>query len=534
MSFLFHDFKNYINRDPLSDWFDINDDKYKKDTPNKFKLKIQEEKEIFKNKMIENFKNDKNFYQDLNHKEIIQKINKNEKFIIYHGNLYHKQYNTYIKPDLIIHKDLFLKYCPEIKFELPEYLIIDILFKILHFNSEQTDILNQGNIYYHKCKMFLASDSLGIKDYGFFLGREYRHKNINLVKKETIGYFPLLDEYKISIQESISWLNKLKKNHKQWIILPNPSIKELYPNMNRKDGDWTNEKLKLADEIKEITHIWNISFNKRCILLDKGISTWDDPILLSNIYDYKVRENKRKYIQEKIIHINSQENINIEPRKIKKYDFVQIIKNQENSIILDIESVINIDGNNIDDENINLNDSMPKISIIGTIINKEKFIYKDFTIRYLTNEEEKKIIKYWLNYLNRKFKGSIKVYHWGNAEKVYLNYMKNKYPDLKYPNFVMIDILYYFKNEPITIKGCFGYGLKGIVKQLYSLKLIDNIWIDDTDGLDAIIEIIKTSELAKENNIPIKRYIEIKNIVYYNYMDCRVIIDILKLLRNMC
>jgi len=176
----------------------------------------------------------------------------------------------------------------------------------------------------------------------------------------------------------------------------------------------------------------------------------------------------------------------------------------------------------------------PKISIIGTIINKDKYIYKDFTIRYLTNLEEKKTIKHWLDYLNRIFNDSIKVYHWGNAEKVYINYMKNKYPDLKYPNFEMIDILYYFKNEPITIKGCFGYGLKEIVKQLYNLKLIDNIWIDDTDGLDAIIEIINKSDLAKDNNIPIKRYIEVKKIIYYNYMDCKVIIDILQLLNKMC
>ena len=72
------------------------------------------------------------------------------------------------------------------------------------------------------------------------------------------------------------------------------------------------------------------------------------------------------------------------------------------------------------------------------------------------------------------------------------------------------------------------------MQQLYNLKLIENIWIDDTDGLDAIIEIINKSQLAKENNIQIKRYIEIKKIIYYNYMDCRVIIDILKLLRTMC
>ena len=53
-------------------------------------------------------------------------------------------------------------------------------------------------------------------------------------------------------------------------------------------------------------------------------------------------------------------------------------------------------------------------------------------------------------------------------------------------------------------------------------------------GPSGLSSSIKLAQLAKENNIPIKRYIEIKKIIYYNYMDCRVIIDILKLLRTMC
>ena len=34
--------------------------------------------------------------------------------------------------------------------------------------------------------------------------------------------------------------------------------------------------------------------------------------------------------------------------------------------------------------------------ILGTIINNDNdYIYKDFTVRFLTNDEEEKIIKYW-------------------------------------------------------------------------------------------------------------------------------------------
>ena len=535
MSFFFHQFKNYINRDSLSDWFNrVNHDSdiYTKDTPNEFQKELQKKKLIYKHEFINNFKDENFFYEELDHKEIIQKIRLSEECIIYNGNLYHSTYKVFVKPDLIIHRTLFLKYFPGIKIELPEYIVIDILYKILHFNSDKTDLLNQGNIYYHKCKMFIASDSIGIKNRGFFFGKEYRHKNISLCKKQTIGYFPFLTEYKESIRESIQWLQKLEKNYKEWLIVPKPSVQELYPNMNRKDGEWTEEKKHLAEIIKEITLVWNISYNKRCMLLDRGILTWDDPILLSNVYPYKVRENHRELIQEKIIHINSQDKIMIEPRRIKNYDFIQIIKNQKDSIVLDIESVIQLEEKDsyfLEKDKLDI----PKICIIGTIINDKEYIFKDFTIRSLSNEEEEKIINYWLIFLRRKFTGKIKIYHWGNAEKIYIDYMKTKYPNLNYPEFELIDLLYYFKLEPINIKGCFGYGLKEIVKQLYNLKLIENQWEDNTDGLDAMVQILKTSEAAENKNIPIKRFEEIKRIIYYNYMDCRVIINILKMLERM-
>ena len=42
--------------------------------------------------------------------------------------------------------------------------------------------------------------------------------------------------------------------------------------MNRKDGEWTEEK-NLAEKIKKFL-VWNKSYNKRCMLLDKDIFTW--------------------------------------------------------------------------------------------------------------------------------------------------------------------------------------------------------------------------------------------------------------------
>ena len=45
---------------------------------------------------------------------------------------------------------------------------------------------------------------------------------------------------------------------------------------------------------------------------------------------------------------------------------------------------------------------------------------------------------------------------------------------------------------------------------------------------------IQFKEICKANtkNIPLKRYIDIKNIVEYNRIDCQVLYEIVDLLRN--
>ena len=51
MSFFYHELKNHINRDPLSDWFEITNKKYnsfKKDTKTSFQLDLESKKAQYK------------------------------------------------------------------------------------------------------------------------------------------------------------------------------------------------------------------------------------------------------------------------------------------------------------------------------------------------------------------------------------------------------------------------------------------------------------------------------------------------------
>ena len=542
MTILYPDLKNFIQNDPLSDWFEIINHKYncyEKKDPSSFELELREKKQKYKDDFFIFLKNYYHHYFGihLNHEDLKTRLDKKTKGIFIQCELYHEKYDIILRPDLIIHRDVFKEIFSEVIVEdLPEYIVSDILYQTVHFNSEKTDLLNDLNLYYYKCKIYLCNQIINpYSDIGYLFAKEYRHKDNRLIKKESIGKFIFTSDMKLKIKEGLAWLDNLNHYHDDWLIYPKPTIKELYPNMNIKIGPWVKEKQRLAEEIKEITLVWNISYHKRCLLHDKGITTWSDPILLRNIYPYKIRDSGRELIQEKMITINSQTELKISPRKIKNRDFIHHIKDKKDSIILDIESVLKLDEREsyFTDEINDKNQNDPKICIIGTILNHND-VFKDFTIKYLDEEEEKKIIQHWLSYLKKSLKtDKIKVYHWAPAERIYVDYMMKKYPDLEYPSFEFIDLLKYFKEEPITIQGCFGYGLKEIVKMLYSHQLIHNQWQDDTDGLEAMVQIMKTSVDASQKKIPIKRYTDIKKIVYYNYMDCKVITDILQMLEKM-
>ena len=478
-------------------------------------------------------------YKHTGHKETHPLLDKNAQIMI-HCELYHKEYNLCIKPDIIIHKDLFRKIFPDITTitydELPNYIIFDILYTVIHLHIDKKTINHSQYMYYHKCKIYCAYQCIDkYQRLGFLVGKEYRENNISLYKKNTIGVFTF-DDYMVStMNDCIQWLDKLRTHYNNWIILPKPSCNELYPNMNYKDSIWNEEKKKVAEEIQEITLVWNISYHKRNLLLDKNIMKWSDPLLLRNIYPFEIKESHRHKIQSNLIEINKNKEIVIKPRRIKNQEFIKILNVPEKYMIVDIESIHQLHERDSYFHDLNqVFGSM--ICIIGSyIVDHQRTYFKDFTIKYLSEQEEYKIIKHWIQYIIHNFKQihPIKVFHWGHAEKIYFRNLQKKYPKLVFPRFECIDLLIYFKKEPITIQGTFGYGLKEIVNALYKHKLIDDIWIDDMNGLDAMAVIMNISEEAEYKNIPLKRFMQIKKIIYYNYMDCKVVYDILQLLKNM-
>ena len=125
------------------------------------------------------------------------------------------------------------------------------------------------------------------------------------------------------------------------------------------------------------------------------------------------------------------------------------------------------------------------------------------------------------------------VYHWSPAEVSCYESSTGKY-NINY-NIKWKDLLHEFKQYPITLKGVFNYGLKNIAKKMYQNKMITTSWDDsDMDGLGAMVatwncnnKIIQEELLSK-----LIDFDEMKEIVKYNEIDCKVLWDINKYIKS--
>ena len=94
-------------------------------------------------------------------------------------------------------------------------------------------------------------------------------------------------------------------------------------------------------------------------------------------------------------------------------------------------------------------------------------------------------------------------------------------------------ILDVFKNEPITIKGIFNYGLKNVAEKMYEYKMIDTIWDDkNIDGKEAMIYAWGCDKISKKNKYNISEMPLMKEIIKYNYYDCKVLEEIMNYIRK--
>ena len=565
MSLDFRDFisatqtKNFILDDPIQDWLKLYGET-KGFKPNKsdnlFGNFIKKKGLEFEEHIVKMLRNKHYFFevqQDLGNLEkynLTKEKMKDGVPIIYQGLVINFEEKLFGYPDLIVRND-YLDKITNFKNTYPiqeegngwYYVVVDIKYSNLVFKRNKDTLVNQGMFSCFKSQLMIYNSCLSqMQNYdpkiAFILGRKWQKDKKN--GNNSFDYLGKIDIYGEDLPifkktlESINWLKKLKSEGINW----NENDTLLCPNLKCSyDDEWRNVKRKIAVENKDITLLWNCGVKERNNLLKHDIRGWDN----LECYSSKLNINgKRARIIDGILKTNREENITFNPRRIKKKENVEKLEESKLEFICDFETVNDLDDNFKRIPYSNFETCIFMIGLITNIRKEGKIIdtnFKCFIVEDFSRKEEKRIINEWLGYMENMSKlhetPSPKIYHWSKAEPNFYKQaiLRNKQLfNWKQLNFV--DILDVFKDEPISIKGVLNYGLKDVSKGLHKLGYIKTIWEDDMDGRIALLEAVDAMNKSKRENLKFSEMNIVKSIEKYNYVDVKVIDEIIDFLRT--
>lgn len=344
---------------------------------------------------------------------------------------------------------------------------------------------------------------------------------------------------------------------------------ELCPNMkNKNDHPWHNAKKRIAKETKEITEILNIGPEKRNNMILDGIERWDQ-IKEEDLETYKISD---KTCVGNILRAN-QEGVLLGFSDVKEaLASVGSAEEWEIECYVDFETVTDLNesiGSELFDTSPGIGGQSNIIYMIGCYVKNnrtKKDEYLNYLIKTIDPENEKQILTDWMNDLtkimseakmSKRRSHMIPIYHWSPAEVVQLRRVKTAYGSplsefIDRMNF--IDLYQIFKEAKVGIPGAFGYGLKTVAKALHKLGKIADTWEENLNGADAMVaawylngadldrEIIKnikkveefTAELVTEKSEQPSNLDKLaKEIIIYNYYDCKVMEEIVDYARQL-
>lgn len=446
------------------------------------------------------------------------------------------------------------------------YVIVDIKFTTLDLCVDGKRIRNCGSVPAYKCQIYIYQHALGrIQGYepkeSYILGRKYRYESKGRIYSgndcfSRLGHIQYDDWDSEYIQETIdavNWIRKLRAEGKQWTLLPQPSVPELYPNMSSSNSShWDNIKMEYAEKIGEITLLWNCGVKNREIAHKNEIYSFRDPDCtaealgvkgpkLQPILDAIINVNRRKDFQNAMDKIEIKINNKIDNRWMESSPLQISVDFETISVIFDDFKQLP-----------QANDQCYLYLIgIGYRINGEDTRYKLFLISELSKNAEFQMIYQFYQFIRSLTDAHLgsdqpipPLYHWGHIERTFFSGLCTRLVR-KIGNDIENDIKLFedkldwydlsecFKGNPIVINGCYKFGLKEVSKRLRDIGLIKTTWPSGPchDGNTAMIMANKAYEVSKAANIPVNQVSLMKKIIEYNKVDCLVIHEIIDVMR---
>ncbi|MBT5774978.1 MAG: hypothetical protein HOH95_11450, partial [Dehalococcoidia bacterium] len=491
--------------------------------------------------------------------------------IIHQAVLWDAQHLTYGAPDLLVRSDILPLLIPDaITAEqattpAPDlgtpfhYLVVDIKFSTLHL-SATGELTNSGSATAYKSQLHIYNRALGnLQGHqppdSFLLGRSWEQR----VSGDTLRGSSCLDRLapvpqagslanKIptaqAVEESTAWLRRARTEGASWDITPTPTVPQLYPNMgNDQDAPWHVAKKQLAEALGELTLLWQVGARRRNQAHEAGITDWRDPACTPTAVGITGAKQAPKLAA--ILQANRQTSGPVVSPAHIEAARAQWHPEPPLEFYVDFETVSDLADTFAD---LPQQGGQTLIYMIGCgHIEDGEWNFTSFTVDALSEPEEARIIDHWFDHMaevrsrltpHESSEPGPPVIHWSPAEVTTLdtahNSARNRQPGPGWPKLNWFD---FYTNvaqaEPVTVRGAMGFGLKDLARAMHTHGLIQTNWQDGpADGLGAMVGAWWSQNSAIELGEPLSQDALMLEIAQYNEVDCKVMMEIVRYLRQ--
>ena len=510
--------------------------------------------------------------------------------IIYQAVLWDAQNLNYGSPDFLIRSDILHKLFPESISEqeaaasAPDmgekawhYRVVDSKFATLHLNSKGTELANDGSAPAYKAQVYIYNRMLGrLQGFeppeSYLLGRGWQLTSKGVTHRgasamERLGPVPQNGTFTnqvpiaVAVEEALDWVRRVRTEGRDWELLPEPSVPELYPNVGGADDDmmlasgafeyepddeedgpasqWEGVKKWLAGELRELTQLWQVGVNKRKDAHSQGIYRWNDPRLTPAVVG--ITGAKQGPVLQQLLAVNRGDGPPILPLRIEKTRGEWHAEPQV-EFYVDFEycSDLNDDFSKLPEKG-----GQPLIFMIGCgHLEKGEWRFRSLVSNDLSETEEIRIIQEWVDHMSAvrvrldPTNGKPRIFHWAHAEPTVLHNAHNSawnrhnkptdWPNLDWYDFLQRVV----RQEPVVVRGSLTFGLKAVAHAMHSQGLIETDWAANlVDGQGAMVGAWRCDEEARKQRVPMTSLPLMDEIVRYNEVDCKVMMEIIRYLR---
>jgi hypothetical protein len=301
-------------------------------------------------------------------------------------------------------------------------------------------------------------------------------------------------------ERACNWVKELRAEGTTWSVLPWPERDELWPNVRSDDQRWRRCQAEIATHLRDLALLPRVTPKKRNAARRRGLLQWTDSACCSTVLGIDGAKNSA--IVDEVIRANHSDSEGpiVFPARVTANEHLWRTPASA-EFYIDFETVSDLDD---DFSGFPMAGGQPLIFMIGCghlsgPADNPQWTFSVFSVDALTLAEERRVIETWLAhmeqtcYQNGTELSQARLFHWSAAETSSLteayNAARVRQGGPAWPDLPWCDLLNRIvKEQPVTIRGAFGFGLKAIAKALHQHGLIQTVWGDGpADGLGAMV-----------------------------------------------